>query len=80
MRGQGAKIFFCQGAGVQEALSGGGVNKVRRGQGAKPFFRFDTFFDIKFKNTSNLIFPDFKIPSERFLFEDFKTGLTFWHI
>ena len=25
LRGQGTKIFFFQGAGVQEALSGGGV-------------------------------------------------------
>ena len=44
------------------------------------FFEFDTFFDIQFKNTVNLIFPGFKVPSERFLSKDFKTGLTFWHM
>ena len=38
------------------------------------------FFDFEFKNTSNLIFPGFKVPSERFLFKNFKTGLTFWHM
>ena len=38
------------------------------------------FFDFEFKNTSNLIFPGFKVPSERFLFKDVKTGLTFWHM
>ena len=41
---------------------------------------FDTFFDIQFKNTFNLVFPYFKVPSERFLFKNFKTGLTFWHM
>ena len=38
------KKFFCQGAGVQEAFSGGGGNPGLRGQGAKPFFQFDPFF------------------------------------
>ena len=33
------KIFFCQGVVVQEHYQ-------LRGQGAKPFFRFDTFFLI----------------------------------
>ena len=72
--------FFCQGEVVQEALSKGGGEKVRRGLGAKPFFRFDRFFQIQFKNTSNLISLGFKMSSERFLFKDFKTGLTFWHM
>ena len=35
------------------------------------------FFDLQFKNTSNLILLDFKMSSERFLFEDFKIDLTF---
>ena len=38
---------------------------------------FDTFFDIQFKNTSNLILLGFKMSSERFLFMNFKTDLTF---
>ena len=48
--------------------------------GTKPFFRSDTFFDLQFKNTSNLILLDFKTSSKRFLFKNFKTGLTFWHM
>ena len=44
--GAGCKnvVFFCRGAGVQEAFSGGGGNPGLRGQGAKPFFQFDPFF------------------------------------
>ena len=38
------------------------------------------FFEIQFKNTLNLIFPSFKVPSKSFLFKNFKTGLTFWHM
>ena len=38
------------------------------------------FFDFEFKNTSNLIFPGFKVPSERFFFKTFKTGPTFCHM
>ena len=53
---------------------------MRRGQGAKPFFRFDPFFKIQFKNTSNLILLGFKMSSERFSFKNFETGLTFWHM
>ena len=53
---------------------------MRRGQGAKPFFRFHPFFQIQFKNTSNLISLGFKMSSERFLFKIFKTGLIFWHM
>ena len=45
--------------------------------GANFSFRLTNFFDIQFKNTSNLIFLDFKVPSERFFHKDFKTGLTF---
>ena len=54
-------------------MEGGG----RRGQGRIFFLEFDTFFYFKFKNTSNLIFSIFKVLSERFLFKNFKTGLTF---
>ena len=49
----------------------------REEQGRISFLEFDTFFDIKFKNTSNLIFPDFKVPSKSFFPMNFKTGLTF---
>ena len=41
------------------------------------FWNLTHFFDIQFKNTSNLIFPSFKVPYERFFHKDFKTGLTF---
>ena len=41
------------------------------------FWNFAHFFDIHFKNTSNLIFLGFKVPSERFFHKDLKTGLTF---
>jgi len=44
------------------------------------FWNLTPFFDFKFKNTSNLIFPGFKVSSERFFFENFKKGLTFWHM
>ena len=56
----------------------------RGGGGADPggmvpnFFRI--FFYFEFKNTSNLTFPGFKMPSERFLFKNFETGITFCHI
>ena len=38
------------------------------------------FFYLQFKNTSNLILLGFKMSSERFLFKNFKTGLTFPHM
>ena len=40
------------------------------------FWNLTLFFYIHFKNTSNLIFPSFKVPYERFFHKDFKTGLT----
>ena len=49
----------------------------REGQGIISFLEFGIFFDIQFKNTSNLIFPGFMVPSKRFFPENFKTGLTF---
>ena len=41
------------------------------------FLEFDTFFDIQFKNTSNLIFLGFKVPSESFFLKNFKRGHAF---
>ena len=72
--GRVQKIFFCQGVVVQEALS-------VEGAGCKTIFQiWHFFFDIQFKNTYNLILLGFKLSSERFLFKDFKTDLTFWHM
>ena len=45
------------------------------GHGAKFFLRFENFFDIQFKNTSNLMLLSFKVPTERFFHKVFKTGL-----
>ena len=41
------------------------------------FLNLTQFFDIQFKNTSNLIFLGFKVPSESFFQKNFKTGFTF---
>ena len=41
------------------------------------FWNLTHFFDIHLKNTSNLIFPDFKVSSKSFFPKDFKIGLTF---
>ena len=41
------------------------------------FWNLTHFFDFEFKNTSNLIFPGFKVPSKSFFPKNFKTGLTF---
>ena len=54
-------------------MEGGG----REGKGRIFFLEFDTFFYIQFENTSNLIFLDFKVPSENFFHKNFKTGLSF---
>ena len=40
--------------------------------GTKPFFRFDPFFKIQFKNTSNLILLGFKMSSESFFLQIFQ--------
>ena len=62
-------------------LGGGGGGGGGRGGMAQNHFSDRTlFFDLQFKNTSNLILLGFKMSSERFLFKDFKTGLTFWHM
>ena len=45
--------------------------------GTKLFFDRTLFFDLQFKNTSNLILLGFKMSSKRFLFKNFKTDLTF---
>ena len=44
------------------------------------FFGIWHFFDIQFENTSNLIFPSFKVLSKSFFHKNFKTGLTFWYM
>jgi hypothetical protein len=36
------------------------------------FWNLTHFFDIQFKNTSNLIFQGFKVPSERFFSQEFQ--------
>jgi hypothetical protein len=67
------------------ALPPPGTCKIARGRcggggagGMVQFsFEFDTFFYIQFKNTYNLIFLGFKVPSERFFHKNFKTGLNF---
>jgi hypothetical protein len=56
----------CGGAG---AVSGGMVQNF--------FWYLTQFCDIHFKNTSNVIFLGFKVPSESFFHKNFKTGLTF---
>ena len=75
LRGQGAIFFFFLpgGSGAGGIISWGG--RVQN-----HFSDLNFFFNFEFKNTSNLIFPGFKVPSERFLFKDFKTGLTFCHM
>ena len=54
---------------------------IARGVGAggmvQMFGNLTQFFDIQFKNTSNLIFLGFKVPSESFFPKDFKSGVTF---
>ena len=62
-------FFDIQGVVVE----GGG----REGQGRIFFLEFDTFFDIQFKNTSNLISPSFKVPSKNFFPRISKQGLLF---
>ena len=87
--------YYCQGVVVQEALSieGAGckIFFLPGGSGAggiinwggwvqNHFSDLTLFFYIQFKNTSNLILLGFKLSSERFLFKNFKTDLTFSHI
>ena len=72
--GRVQKNFFLPGgSGAGGIISWGG--RVQN-----HFSDLTFFFDFEFKNTSNLIFPGFKVPSERILFKDFKTGLTFCHM
>ena len=58
-------------------LGGGGEGGGRRGQGRNVLGEFDTFFGYSIKNTSNLIFPSFKVPFKSFFHNNFKTGLIF---
>ena len=61
---------YCQWVGVQVVLPGGWGF---RWHGAK------NIFDIQFKIIYSLILLNVKVPSERFLHNVFKTGLTFWN-
>ena len=63
-------------------LGGGGGGGGGRGGMAQNHFSDRTlFFDLQFKNTSNLILLSFKMSSESFLFHKFfNTGLTFWNM
>ena len=60
---------------------GGAGGIITRGWGFRHgtifLWNLTPFFDIQFKNTSNLVFPGFKVSSESFFPKDFKTGLTF---
>ena len=56
---------------------GGGGGGERGGMAQNYFSVFIPFFKLQFKNASNLILLGFKMSSERFLFKDFKTDLTF---
>ena len=59
-------------------LGGGGDGDGGRGgTEQKLFCDFNLNFDLQFKNTSNLTMLSFKVSSESFCFEFFKTGLTF---
>ena len=65
-----------EGAIFFEILPGGG----KGGKGGMVqilFWNLTHFFDFELKNTSNLIFLGFKVPSESFFHKNFKTGLTF---
>ena len=55
----------------------GGGGGGRGGIAQNHFSNWTLFFYLQFKNTSNLILLGFKMSSKRFLFKDFKTGLTF---
>ena len=59
------------------ANSGAGSGAGSGGMVPIFFWNLTLFFDIQFKNVSNLVFLGFKVPSERFFHKDFKTGLTF---
>ena len=51
-------------------------NEIHDKLGANFLGGFDTFF-IQFKNTSNLIYLGFKVPSDSLFPKNFKIGLTF---
>ena len=50
---------------------------LKLGMAQNHFSDLTFYFEIQFKNTINLIFLSFKMPSKSFLFKNFKTGLTF---
>ena len=59
---------------------GGGGGGGRGGMAQNHFSDRTLFFYLQLKNTSNLILLGFKMSFERFLFNNFKTGLTFPHM
>ena len=61
---------IARGGGLGSGAGSGGMVQ-------KKIWNLTQFFDIQFKNTSNLILPSTKVPSERFFHIFFKTGLTF---
>ena len=67
------KFFLPGGRGAGGIFSWGG--RVQN-----HFSDLTFFFEIQFKNTLNLIFPSFQVPSKSFLFKNLKTGLTFWRM
>ena len=78
---QGATpIFFARGRGCRRHYQGVGGIRCWSSRVQNHFSDRTLFFDIHFKNTSNLNFLGFKVPNERFFHKDFKTGLIFWHM
>ena len=61
---------YCQGVVVTLPGDGGSEGMV-----PNFFWTLTTFFKIQFKNTSNLNFLGFKVPSKRFFLKNFKTCL-----
>ena len=61
---------IARGGGLGSGAGSGGMVQ-------KKIWNLTQFFDIQFKNTSNLIFQGFKVPSEKKFHKDFKTGLIF---
>ena len=69
-----SKICFKK---IVKKGGGGGGGGGSGGMAQNHFSVLIPFFKIQFKNTSNLSLLGFKMSSESFLFEDFKT---FWHM
>ena len=74
------KIFFARGRWCRRHYQGVGGIRCWSSRVQNHFSDRTLFFDLQFKNTSNLILLGFKMSSERFLFKDFKKDLTFWNM